>query len=519
LKFLLKHLVILLNSIFINKFEKDFINLNSSNKFFQENNFKNKKTIIIQVVTDYYYLAYYKTLILDKKFLNYNFIGLWPYFQQTVRKRNLVIELLNEIYNKFLFIFIYRKWSKLYASIGIKKIEKIYTNKIFINKNFFNFFIKNKKALLSLKINKIYLGDIIYDTYLRFRAKPTVFVKDYFLFNLIEKSAIIISNLKKIYKKYKPIYFFTSYSSYIHHGLPVRFFLKNNVIVFSGKNNSQYNKKLSITNFSHAEDYKKYKLYYHIIKKNKNFINFSKKDLLQRFSKNKKSVNNSSYLLVDTYYPKIKSFKELDKLKNIEGVLFLQDFYDSPHDWGNLAFNDFYIWTIFTLNIIRKYKLKIAIKPHPNSWHNSMDSVLIYKRLRNRYKDLIWLDSNFSNYLIFKKIKFVISATGTVLFEMAYHDIKAISCGDHPGKDFNFTIHAKNKNDYKKILLNIDKIKKPNYSKEDLLIYNFLYYHYNFDAFDNISRKINLKKIDFSSSKGLAEFNNKYNSYVSKENI
>lgn len=426
---------------------------------------------------------------------------------------------MNEIYNKFLFIFIYRKWSKLYAAIGIKKIERIYINEGFFKKNNFNFFIKNKKDLLSLRINKIYLGDIIYDTYLRFRAKPTVFIKDYFLLNLIKKSTLIISNLKKIFKKYRPIFFFTSYSSYIHHGLPVRYFLKNKVIVFSGKNNSQYNKKLSINNNNHAEDYKKYKLYYNIIKNNKNFIKFSKQDLLKRFSKNKKTKNNLSYLLVETYFTKKNNSKELNKLKNIEGVLFLQDFYDSPHDWGNLAFNDFYIWTIFTLNIIRKYKLKIAIKPHPNSWHNSIDSVLIYKRLKNRYKDLIWLDSNFSNYLIFKKIKFGISATGTVLFELAYHNIKAISCGDHPGKDFNFTIHAKNKNQYKRILLNIDVIKKPNYSKEDLLIYNYLYYYYNFDAFDNIPRKINLKKIDLRSSRGLVEFNKKYNNYVTKNNI
>jgi hypothetical protein len=64
------------------------------------------------------------------------------------------------------------------------------------------------------------------------------------------------------------------------------------------------------------------------------------------------------YLSTDTYNGERENFKEIDKLKNIDGVLFLQDFYDSPHDWGNLVFIDYYIWTIFTLNTIRKYKLK-----------------------------------------------------------------------------------------------------------------------------------------------------------------
>jgi hypothetical protein len=142
--------------------------------------------------------------------------------------------------------------------------------------------------------------------------------------------------------------------------------------------------------------------------------------------------------------------------------------------------------------------------------------VKLYKRLKNRYKNLIWLDKNYSNKLIFKKIKFGISATGTVLFDLAYHNIKSISCGNHPGTNFNFTINAKTKNKYKEILLNIDNIKKPEYTKNDLLVYNFLYYHFNNDAFPSISRKINLKKIDFSNSNGLIEFIKQYNNYVAK---
>jgi len=257
-------------------------------------------------------------------------------------------------------------------------------------------------------------------------------------------------------------------------------------------------------------------LYFIKIKKNKKILEFSRNDLLKRFSKKKKLKSNLSYLLTDTFDVKKNSKEEINKLRNIDGVLFLQDFYDSPHDWGNLAFNDFYIWTIFTLNIIRKYKLKIAIKPHPNSWHNSPDSVVLYERLKKRYRNITWLNKDFPNKLIFKKIKFGISGNGTVLFELAYHNIKAVSCGDYPGMDFNFTINAKNKKEYKKILLNIYKIQKPNYSQRDLLIYNFLYYYYNLDAYESVARKIKLKEIDLTQSYGLLKFNKKYEDYISK---
>jgi len=508
-----KYLFFFFNSIFLDKYEKKFINSNKKEIITQ--NIKNKN-ILVQVVTDYYYLAYYKTLINDPRYSSFNFIGLWPYFQQTVRKRYLILEILNELFNRFIFLFIYRKWSKLYLSIGIKKIEKIdsfaFAKKNNIKKNLF----KSRNDILNIKIRKISVGDIIYDTFLRYRAFPTLFIKDKFLNKLIHKCELIITNLEKILDRYKLSYFFTSYSSYIHHGLPVRFFLKKKVIVYSGKNCSQYNKKLSENDWGHCENYKEYNYLYNKIKKNKKFLNFSRNDLMSRFSK-KSSPNNLNYLLVNTYDNKKNNHKEINKLKNIDGVLFLQDFYDSPHDWGNLVFKDFYIWTIFTLNIIRKFKLRIAIKPHPNSWHNSADSVIIYRRLQNRYRDLIWLDKDLGNKLIFKKIKFGISANGTVLFELAYHNIKAVSCGDHPGKDFNFTINAKSKDDYRSILLNIHQVRKPPYSRKDLLIYNYLYYYYDMDAFKNVARKIDLKKIDMTNSSGLMEFNNKYKNFISKK--
>lgn len=145
-------------------------------------------------------MAYYKTLINDPKFSNYNFIGLWPYFQQTVRKRHLILEILNELYNKFIFFFIYIKWSKLYKSIGVKNIETVSCVN-FLNKklNKKKIFFKSREDLLNLNINRIYVGDIIYDTYLRFRASPTLFLKDHFLKKLIHKCYEIIFNLENIF--------------------------------------------------------------------------------------------------------------------------------------------------------------------------------------------------------------------------------------------------------------------------------------------------------------------------------
>ena len=56
--------------------------------------------------------------------------------------------------------------------------------------------IKNKKEVLNLHIDEIYCGDLIYDSYIRFRNKPTVDINDLFLKKLIYLSILSIKCLR-----------------------------------------------------------------------------------------------------------------------------------------------------------------------------------------------------------------------------------------------------------------------------------------------------------------------------------
>ena len=517
-KDLIRHINLIISNLFLDINEQKFLQFNQKN-FKEKKNLK-KEYILVQVVTDYYYLAYYKTLFLEKKFENFEVVGLWPYFQRTIRKRNFFLEIFNELYLYILDYIIYLKWRRLYKSIGINSFERlnvtIFERINFIFKNKFLNSFNDKKNIFDYEIANIKLGDLLYDTYLRYRAQPTLMIKDKsFLKKLITKSNLIVFKLQNLINKYQFLAYYTSYSSYIHHGLPVRFFINKGITVFSGKNNSQYNKKLSLADNHHTENYLIFKELSTKIKKDQKCLDISSEDLRLRFSNNQQ--NNMSYLKVDTYNSKKNNKLNLDLVNNLDGVLFLQDFFDSPHSWaGEMIFDNFYKWTVFTLNIIKKNNLKIGVKPHPNSWHKNKDTILLYQRLKKKFPDIVWIDKDFPNKIIFNKIKYGISCRGTVLFELAYHGIKSVSCGDHPGKDFNFTIHANSKIEYKNILLNIKNFKTPEYSKNDLLAYNYLYYHHNSDSYLTLARRINLKKIDFSDSNGLKNFIKKIKSYDNK---
>ena len=436
-----------------------------------------KKNIFFEIVPDYYYLCYYNVLFNDHRFKNYNKIGIWTYFLPTQNKTNFIIFILRRIYQIFYYFFFKKKWINLYKTVGFSRCENIATAEFFFKKKK-NYIINNKKKFLDLKLKNILVGDLIYDTYLRFRNYPTITFKDEFLSYLLTKSYEIINNLNKLYINYKPKIYFTGYASYIHHGLPARFFLTKNIKVFSGKNNIQLNKKITKSHFSHHPDHKLFQDNYNKkkIDAKKKIIKISKKNVKSKYNQNYENI--PEYLKLNPYQSNKKLEKEyFNKLKNIQGVLFLQNFYDAPHSWGKMIFPDFYTWCVYTLNLIRKYKLPIAIKPHPNEsfFVNTMKMPNLINRFKKRYKDLIWLDHRLNNKFIFRFIKFGISASGSILFELSLFNKIAISCGDHPGKYFNFTYEAKNHSEYKNLLLNFKKLKNKKTNLEQLHIFNYMY--------------------------------------------
>ena len=58
-----------------------------------------------------------------------------------------------------------------------------------------------KDELIKLDYKGIDVGDLIYDTYLRYKPAPTVDIKDKYLFKILISTLFIIDNTKKYFKK------------------------------------------------------------------------------------------------------------------------------------------------------------------------------------------------------------------------------------------------------------------------------------------------------------------------------
>lgn len=364
--------------------------------------------------------------------------------------------------------FIIREeWKILYKKFGIKiyysagKISpfKKLLNFILAIKFFIN--LKDGQELLNHVFKEIKCGDLIYDSFIRFNKKSTLNVNDFTLilyiydcYNQIDYFTELAS-VKKIEKYY------STYSTYISHGIPVRVFLSKGIKVFIiGYSTFELLKikELTETDDTQVSPHWSYRKIFSTLENKHNLIKIG----LRKIEKRLKGFENLEYMRVNQF--DFKSSLEFDS--KFDGVLFIGDFFDSQHIYRSMVFEDLYNWLIYTINLTLEFKLNIGFKPHPNQLPES--EVLINK-IRKKYPDIKWINANTPNNQIFDSgIEFGISVYGTVLSELAYHKIKPICCGDNPCSNYDFIFEAKTKKDYKAMILGNKKLEFKNDFKDKL---------------------------------------------------
>ena len=203
--------------------------------------------------------------------------------------------------------------------------------------------------------------------------------------------------------------------------------------------------------------------------------------------------------------------------KNI--IIFSHCFFDSPHRFRYLIFNDFYEQINFFLEWLNNNSdYKIFIKQHPN---DLPENKYIFDSLINQNKksNIVFVDKEINNFQLLKlKPKFAITNYGTIAHEYAYLGIPVINTGDNPHINYNFNIHAKTKENLNHILCNIDfYIKKINFNKNNIYEYIFMHYVYSTNEFNE--KKFLSEEFFFSKNSTINSNSNLFNYYLKNKNI
>ncbi len=297
----------------------------------------------------------------------------------------------------------------------------------------------------SLVLDGIEVGDLVVDTYLRFRPSPRFNAHDPFVRHIIWQALRDIRQATGYFSKIKPKFYLSSYSSYIEHGVTVRVALQHGVPVYTFGDHARFGKRLSLEDVYHTIDYSQFRVDFENLDRREERLEEAQAQLEVRLGGGIDA--GASYMRQSAYggAPAV-----LPPDFNGSVVIFLHDFYDSYNAYPDLIFCDFWRWICFTIEVLQAGNIKFYLKPHPNQIDLS-NAVMI--DLRSQYPGAQWLPAGVSNaQLVREGMICGVTAYGTVAHELAYMGVPTIGYGRHPHHSFEFCRTAKTYDEYKAML-------------------------------------------------------------------
>ena len=319
--------------------------------------------------------------------------------------------------------------------------------------------IQRDGNLAKLQINGVLVGDLVIDSYLRFKPAATINVADPFLRKILGQVLRDLELSQAWFEKEKPLIYLSSYTTYIEHGIPVRVALALDVPVRVFGSLMVFGKRLSIDEPFHTTSGSCYQQIAGRLSESSEELSLAKKMLDARLSGD---IDQATYYMKQSAY----AVRREDIPYDVSGsaVVFLHDFFDSPHVYADMVFDDFWQWVCCTIETFQEQNIKFFVKPHPNQVDCSVNVVLA---LQDRYPDLQILPTQITNrQLVNAGIKAGITVYGTVAHELAYMGVPVICCARHPHHTFDFCRTAKNIKTYQAMLkmpfessLNLDEMR------------------------------------------------------------
>lgn len=329
--------------------------------------------------------------------------------------------------------------------------------------------LDGKKSLLSLRVDGVLVGDLIYDSYLRFKPSATVAVDHWYLLIVIYQCLKNLEVCHKEFSKNNISCLFTSYTSYLDHGVAVRVALEHDIRTYSFGSFSKLYKKHFRGEFTHTSRHQHYL---------KDFNEMSEPDRHAALSKAEHGLSGRLNGQKDsaTFYMRNSAYKKTEsKCPDVSGsvVIFLHDFFDSPHVYDWMLFADFYEWITKTLDFAINNEIPIAVKPHPNQ---IIESEEIVEKLKVKYKEITFLSAGITNrQLVDQGIACGVTVYGTVIHELNYMGIPCIACADHPSIAFDDSLTARTMSTYYKLLSDYKSLP----FDQDKARYNSLAFYYS----------------------------------------
>jgi hypothetical protein len=325
-----------------------------------------------------------------------------------------------------------------------------------------------KEELERLAYRNIWIGDLIYDEYLAKHDSPTVDLQDVRLDKIVAQAVNIADWWINLHERTKVEAVIVSHDVYLF-GIPARYMASKGVPVYlvsTGGVSKLSERFLQIG--ARVSEYPTGFKRLPIATQQKG-CELAKNKIHGRL----KGVRDLHYMPVDVFGESDANEFFLKKAANKRILIAAHDFYDSPHGGALHFYPDFYEWMNRLGKISEETNYDWYIKTHPFLRGRGRE---ILAEITEKFPKLVLLPPKVThNQIIAEGVDLALTVYGTIATEYPLFGIPVLNASsNNPHRAYDFSITPKDRQEYEKLLRNLELI--PRHSKPEE-IYEYYFMH------------------------------------------
>lgn len=336
--------------------------------------------------------------------------------------------------------------------------------------------LKTKLDIENLTINDVWVGDLIYDSFLMTHKQPTIDKESpEFKRSLLESIECFVF-WNDYFDNHDVRGISVSHCVY-NLAIPLRIAVKRKIPAFHV--NACYAYRLNSGNLFAYNDFIYFRERFAALppKLQKAGIAEAQQRIKRRFA---------GEIGVDMAYSSKSAYVEAHHVRLLREsprkkiLIATHCFFDSPHSYGNNLFPDFYEWLDFLGKMTNETDYDWYIKTHPDYLAGTKE---IIDGFVAKYPKFTLLPADASHHqIIAEGISCALTVYGTIAFEYAALGIPVINASqNNPHIAYDFNLHARDIEDYRRLLLGLDEL---DFTIDKQQVYEYYFMRHIFNTED-----------------------------------
>jgi len=348
-------------------------------------------------------------------------------------------------------------------------------------------YLSDNSPLINYEIDGIPIGLDVYESVLRL-GRVTVSLRDWQTYRVIYLALKQYVFFKDLFASKRIIAVVVSHDNYVGPGLLAHMAFRYNVPVVLGNATSF---SMPIAPFQLYEKFRYFRKYASKIEPNELLIgtNWAKSELQKRIEG---KVGVGMDYQVKSAFTQERIKRQTTNTNEAKVVILTHDYFDNPHGYGRMLFDDFSLWLEFLGEMSRETSYEWYIKPHRD--YSDLEFNALESFIRNFPKIKI-IDPDTSYHQLREEgVEFALTCYGSAGHELPLLGFTVVNSSYNPHVAYNFNIHAKSLLEYREIIMNLPAMKLQDIDLEK--VYEYYYVQKKFlekDSIMGLSQEIFLK--------------------------